>query len=359
MAEIIPFKKHIQTHKHEIAEFGGLPDKWSLREFSRTSREKADQAVLYLFSAVESLDECRLYHLINPTGRTTASFAVWTSTSWVECTVINSKMNASDALQALASLYRHNDWMTEFEWSRGYVFGLDGKSCSVNALPDAIEVFGSVSIKDETGIFLPPMFSTAGNLEISNTTIARSPRLIRCCNLRVTGSSMFEIARRIAVNGTVEVTDSAVKRLCHTATIKKDLKLTRLKRRIGMPEACTVAGDLVLEDVKLDIFDQNIVVGEIKEHFSDGNTAYLGKDFLGQLLAPGSAVKFLNLIERDRYGYPINIQNAQSAYGSYLCRNIDGSYVCVVDSRQEDGQFVDVWQMDIIGVRKLAAPPTL
>ncbi|TLX16048.1 hypothetical protein [Rhizobium sp. MHM7A] len=357
MAEIIPFKKHVQNH--ETDEFGGLPDKWRLREFSHASAAKADKAVIALFCDVEDLHECRLFHVINPLGEMAASFAVLPSRKWVERTAFNSKINAGDTLQALAGLYRYNGWLTEFEWSRGYIFGEDGKSYSVNALPDAIEVYGSVSIKDKTGLFLPPMFSTMGNLEISNTTIARSPRYIRCFDLRVSGSSMYEIARRIAVIGTLEVADSAIKRLCHTAIINNDLKLTRLKRRIAMPEACTIAGNLTLEDVNLDIFDQNIVIGEIREHYSNGNSAYLGKDFLGQLLAPGSAVKFLNLIERDRHGYPINVQNTNGTYGTFVGRNDDGSYLCIIGSQQEPRQFVDVCRLDVIGVRKPPALPTL
>lgn len=355
MAEIIPFTKAFKTHKQKTPEFEGLPEHWKLVEFSLDSTDNVNKAVIKLFSDANDLNDCRLFHVVNNLGEFTASFALLQSRSWVERTAFNSKIRAAETLQALAKLYRQNRWMTEFEWSRGYVFGDDGVAYSVNALPDAIDIYGSVTIRDKSSVFLPPMFSTLGNLTILNSTIARSPRYIRCFDLLITSSSMHEVARRLAVVGTMEIEDSSVKRLCHTAVFGKDVRLTRLKKRVLMPEACTVAGDLILKDVQLDIFDQNIVMGDIKEEYTDGAASYIGRDFLGQLLAPFSAIKFLNLVERDRHGYPINIQDTKNAYGFFVSRNENGSYLCIVGPDRDPRQFVDVFRMDVIGVRKDAA----
>ena len=359
MAEIIPFTKHLKAREKSSVEFAGLPADWKLLEFSPESTDKIDKAVIKLFRDADDLQDCRLFHVVNNRGEFTASLALLQSRNWVERTAFNSKIRAGETLQALAKLYRTNKWMTEFDWSRGYVFGDDGIAYSVNALPDAIDVYGSVTIKDKSGVFLPPMFSTLGNLTVSNSTIALSPRYIRCFDLFISCSSMHEVARRLAVVGEMEIEDSSLKRVCHTAVFGKDVRLTRLKRRVSMPESCTVAGDLILKDVNLDIFDQNIVMGDIKEEYTDNSAPYLGRDFLGQLLAPFSEVKFLNLVERDRYGYPINIQDVKNAYGYFVSRNDNGSYLCVIGPDIAPRQFVDVFRMDVIGVRKDATLPTL
>jgi hypothetical protein len=211
-------------------------------------------------------------------------------------------------------------------------------------------------IESMTEIILPKMFCVFGKLEINNSTIKEPPRYIKCWDLTFNGSRAVQLADRLCVLGDLTISNSSLDRISQALVVDNDLKILRTKHVLPLPQLCTVRRNLDVETALIRLGGyQTIVAGEVFEKYPDTKFRCLGTDFIGRLLGPGSRMQFMNLVEWDRFGFPINVQDTKESYGEFVGRNEDGTYTCSMETA--DGiKLVDVHRMDVIGVPDVAEP---
>jgi hypothetical protein len=326
-----------------------LSSDWKLCEIA--NRHALREAPFANFNLTElfEFEGHSVYVLLDPSWQIAAAFALDQDKSWVSELVFPRKLSDRAVLQILAKTFRQRNWRMRFQWKHGFIFSEDGNAYSVNALPDAVEVYGDLEIKDTNELCFPDMFCVRGEVVIQNCTIKSPPRYLWCVDLWVTGISAEQLAERIcAFNFTIMM--SSLQRICKICMVAKDLTISDTKHILQLPEVLTVVGNLTTERARIQIGGyQTIVSGSIAETHNGTEYRCLAQDFIGRLVGPGSRLQFLNLVERDKHGFPINIQNTQNRFGEFICKNDDGSYTCSI---QNDGdlQLVDVQRMDVIAV---------
>jgi hypothetical protein len=349
MAEIIDFKARSM---HGVAnDYELLSDGWKL---SKIKSAEPSWKIAYSSDVLDYKDlfdheGYTVFALIDPERNIAAAFAVDLEKKWVEELLFAPQLKNRATLQVLAKTFRSKNWSMEFQWKHGFVFSETGHAYSVNALPDDIHVYGSLRIEGVRDLVFPSYFGVRGNFQLQNCTIKRAPNYLWCVDIWVSGTAGAGLADKLCgLNLTIIMSDFP--RICDVAMIAKNLTITDNKTSLHMPRILSIVGELIIERARVEVGGfHSVIGGPIKETYDGSDIGYLGLDFAGRLIGPGSRLKIANPVVMKVYKLPLDINHKQNAYIEFVCRNPDNTYTCGI---YNDGaiDFIDVGRMDILAI---------